>query len=99
MTASPSPPGPLEHLLKDNDLEWTLELFSSREQAITSLLRSLESASQESRRRFGESAPQFSEAHLAGEAYRNPHKVRAFLQALSVSRSQEMLVMVWRILQ
>jgi hypothetical protein len=36
---------------------------------------------------------------LAAEAQRNPHKVKAFLQALGFSNSPEILVMVWRILQ
>ena len=41
----------------------------------------------------------FTPEALAAEAERNPHKVRAFLQALGTSGSAEMLVMVWRILQ
>jgi hypothetical protein len=41
----------------------------------------------------------FSEETLIAEYDRNPHKVTAFLQALVSTRSPQMLVMAWRVLQ
>ena len=49
-----------------------------------------------SRFRYEES---FAPETLSAEAERNPHKIRAFLQALGVSGNPDMLLMVWRILQ
>src|SRR5206468_3553649 len=43
--------------------------------------------------------PSFNGEALAAEYRRNPHKVRAFLQALGSVRSPDMLIMVWRVLQ
>jgi hypothetical protein len=91
--------GVLEQLLRDNDLEWVIDWYVPPGRAIPSLLRLLEEASKESRHRFGNSGPEFTEDSLLNESRQNPHKATAFLQALAATRQPHMLVMVWRILQ
>jgi len=88
----------LERLLRDNDLGWMIDMYAPREGAIPYLLEQLSAVTAEFQRRFGHEVS-FAPESLAAEADRNPHKVAAFLQALAASRSPEMLVMVWRILQ
>jgi hypothetical protein len=89
----------LEKLLQDNDLGWVIDWFVPPGRGIQSLLRLLADATKESQKRFGPRAPQFTEESLLKEFQQNPHKVRAFLQALAATRQPHMLVMVWRILQ
>jgi hypothetical protein len=88
----------LERLLRGNDLGWMIDKYAPKDRAIPFLLEQLEKASTEYRRRIAVDVSFQPEALLA-ESERCPHKVRAFLQALAISRSPEMLVMVWRILQ
>ncbi len=88
----------LEQLLRDNDLGWTIDLPRSKDPALDSLLDRLDKATHEYRRRIRVEVS-FAPEALAAEAKNNPHKIRAFLQSLLTTRSPEMLVMVWRILQ
>jgi hypothetical protein len=88
----------LEHLLRDNGLGWMIEKYAPRDRAIPRLLEQLDRVAAAYHDRIGVDV-QFTPEALAAEADRNPHKVRAFLQALGTTRSAEMLVMVWRILQ
>lgn len=76
----------LERLLRDCELDWMLELYAPPDQALVELKNAIEGAG-------------LTENQLSLEYEANPHKVRAFLQALATSRSKEMLVMVWSILQ
>jgi hypothetical protein len=62
------------------------------------LLRQLDAVTAEYHRRLQVDVS-FAPETLVAEAVKNLHKVRAFLQALAATRSPEMLVMVWRILQ
>ncbi len=91
--------GVLEKLLRENELGWIIEWFVPPGKAIPTLLSLLEAASKESRARFGAGGPQFTEPILDNEYRQNPDKVRAFLQALGGTRSPQMLVMIWRVLQ
>jgi hypothetical protein len=89
----------LEKLLRTNDLGWMIDWFSPPDQAIGFLKSFLEKVDQEAHAKFGNNAPRFTEAALEKEFAQNPHKVKAFLQALGATRSSQMLLMVWRILQ
>jgi hypothetical protein len=77
---------PLEKLLRDCELDWMIDLYAPQDRAISELKDAIQEAA-------------LTEEHLAREYQTNPHKVRAFLQALATSRSEEMLKMVWSILQ
>jgi len=95
---SREPHSVLERLLRDLELGWMITLFEPPDRAIPDLMDRLELAAGEYRARI-EAAVPFTPEALVVEAEANPHKVRAFLQALATSRSADMLVMVWRILQ
>jgi len=91
-------PTALEQLLRENELGWMIDMYWPPEHAIPFLLKQLDRLTVEFRARLGYDAS-FAPETLKAEAERNPHKIRAFLQALGVSGSPEMLLMVWRILQ
>lgn len=88
----------LERLLRENDLGWMIDLYAPSEEALPFLLKQLENVSTAFRERFKYDVSFTPEALLA-ESERNPHKIRAFLQALGTSGNIEMLLMAWRILQ
>ncbi len=88
----------LERLLRGNDLGWIIDLYTPNDRQIPFLLERLDRVAAEYRRRIQVDVS-FTPEALTAEAERNPHKVRAFLQALRATQSPEMLVMVWRILQ
>lgn len=88
----------LENLLRCNGLEWMIDLYGPADKVIRGLLELLEQVSIEYETRFATSVS-FSPESLVAEGERNPHKVKAFLQALGISNSAQMLVMVWRIAQ
>jgi hypothetical protein len=75
-------------------------MYQPKDRAVllNNLLEQLDAVSTECRRRVRVDIP-FTPEALTAEAAKNPHKVRAFLQALVTTRTVEMLVMVWRILQ
>lgn len=88
----------LEDLLRRNDLEWMIAVYHPADEVIRGLLELLDQVAAEYQSRFAR-AVSFSPESLAAEADRNPHKIKAFLQALGISNSPQMLVMVWRIAQ
>ena len=88
----------LEQLLRGEDLGWMIDMYSPRERAIPFLLGQLTSLTGEFRAKFGYDVS-FAPEQLAAEARRNPHKIRAFLQALAATGKTDMLLMVWRILE
>lgn len=88
----------LEQLLRANDLGWMIDMYSPRERAIPFLLDQLTHLTREFRTKFGDDVS-FAPEKLEAESQRNPHKIRAFLQALAATGKTDMLLMVWRILQ
>jgi hypothetical protein len=88
----------LERLLRANLLGWIIDMYAPPDRAIPHLLEQLNRVEVAYRDRIRVPVP-FAPEALAAEAKLNPHKVRAFLQALGTSQSADMLVMVWRILQ
>jgi len=95
---NPESPAILDRLLRDNDLGWIIDMYTPRERVVPSLLEQLTRLTAEFGRRFGYQVS-FAPEVLRAEAERNPHRVRAFLLALGVSKNPDMLLMVWRILQ
>jgi hypothetical protein len=95
---TPESPAVLERLLRDNDLGWMIDMYAPRDRAVPFLLEQLGRMTAEFRSRFRDEVS-FAPETLRAEAERNPHKIRAFLQALGVSGNPDMLLMVWRILQ
>ena len=87
----------LERLLRENDLGWMIDMYAPRDRAVPVLLEQLAKLTAEFAKRF-KYAASFAPETLRAEAERNPHKIRAFLQALGASGNPDMLLMVWRIL-
>jgi hypothetical protein len=89
----------LERLLRANDLGDVLDTYEpSPNHLLDGLVDCLDKVAAEHRARVGGSVS-FAPEALEAEWSRNPHKIRAFLQAMRMTRSPEMLVMVWKILQ
>jgi hypothetical protein len=88
----------LEHLIRQYGLGWLIDMSAPPEEAIPFFLEQLEQISAEHRKRFDEGI-RLSPESLRTESERNPHRIRAFLQALGVSRNPEMLLMVHQLLQ
>jgi hypothetical protein len=89
----------LERLLRANDLGTVLDTYEpSSAHLLDSLMDRLDKVAAEYHARFG-GCTSFTPEALESESSRNPHKIRAFLQAMRRTRSPGMLVMVWRILQ
>lgn len=94
-------PAVLERLLRSNGFGSLIDPQTNPGQAnqlVPQILERLERVEAEYYKRIKVSVP-FAPEALEKEAAQNPHKVRAFLQAMRASQSPEMLVMVWRILQ
>ena len=89
----------LESILRQCNLGWMIDSFSPPDQALEYWMNALAAVGREYQMRFGDSSIKFSEEMLVAEFEQSPHKVAAFLQALSGTRSPQMLVMAWRILQ
>lgn len=95
---TPESPVVLEELLRGNGLGWMIDLYAPPESAIPFLMNRLDGLTSAFENRFGHDVS-FAPEQLRSEAQRNPHKVRAFLQALAATGKTDMLLMVWRILQ
>jgi hypothetical protein len=89
----------LEEVLRHAGEGWLIDSFSPSEEAMLHIIQTLEAVQQVARMRLGGNAPNFSESALVHEYQRNPQKVRGFFQALGGTRTPEMLLMVWRIIQ
>lgn len=88
----------LETLIREVGEDWLIDSFSPAHEAIARLQARLEKANAAAHTRLGANAPSLLPHALEAECKRNPHKVKAFLQALGSSESPDMLVMVWRVL-
>ena len=88
----------LDNLIRKCDLGWMIDMYYPQEQALPHLLRQLTRLTDAFRAQFGYECS-FDPETLARESERNPHTIRAFLQALAATGKVEMLLMVWRILQ
>jgi hypothetical protein len=63
------------------------------------LTKRLSAADEIAKARWENNAPRLTPGALAEELHSNPHKVVAFVDAMKCTKSPEMLVMVWRILE
>jgi hypothetical protein len=92
-------PSSLERMLRESELGWMIDWCPPPSAVVPALTRCLEEATTEARSRFGSGGPQITADALASQYKANPDKVRAFLQALVITRSPHMLLMVWRIIE
>ncbi len=89
----------LEEAIRSSGEGWLLDRFAPREEAIDHIRRTLDAVNQRAKERLAEHAPNISEVTLTEEYRRNPRKVRGFFQALGGTRTPDMLLMAWRIIQ
>lgn len=89
----------LEEAIRDSGESWLINSFEPPENAIPHLLQTLQTVHAIGQERFGRNAPNLSEEAIVQEYIRNPVRVRGFFQSLGGTRTPEMLLMVWRILQ
>ncbi len=90
---------PLEEVIRESGENWLIDFFAPSEQALPHLKRILEAVSKRAQERFPANVPQLSATALGEEYARNPHRIKAFLQALGSTRSPDMLLMAWRIIE
>ena len=96
---SESRPSALEQTIRQSGEGWLIDGFAPPEKAMDHLRQTLASIDRRARELLNGNAPDFSEAALAKEFAVHPQQVRAFFQALGRSRTPDMLLMVWRVLQ
>ncbi|NQT37357.1 MAG: hypothetical protein HQ581_07715 [Planctomycetes bacterium] len=92
-------PTSLEEAIRHSGEGWLIDSFAPPEEAIPYLRQTLQAVRAIGQQRFEGNAPDLSEKAVVQEYIRNPLRVRGFLQSLGGTRSTEMLLMVWRILQ
>lgn len=86
----------LERLLRANNLGSVIDKYGSAQgRLLHSLLVMLDKVAHANSTEPMSFAPEA----LEKEHVRNPHKIRTFLQAMRMTKSAEMLAMVWRVLQ
>ena len=89
----------LEEAIRNSGEGWLIDFFERPEEAIDTLRRSLVEVAERARAKLGETAPDLSEAALIVLYNRYPSKVKGFFQVLGGTRTPDMLLMAWRIIQ
>src|SRR5579884_821082 len=89
----------LEEAIRHAGEGWLIDWFAPPEQAMSNLRQRLEDVARLARERLGANAPNMSEAALVDLYNHHPQKVKGFFQVLGGTRTPEILLMVWRIIQ
>jgi hypothetical protein len=99
MSTSTVSPATLEEAIRQSGEGWLLDSFPPREKEMERIRRTLDAVNNLAKKRLGGGSPDISETALIEEYRRNPQRVRGFFQVLGGTRTTEMLLMVWRIMQ
>lgn len=94
-----STPQNLEDAIRQAGEGWLIDTFSPSDRAIDHIRQTIEDVRQEAMNRFQGNTPDLTEDSLVQDYCRRPQQVRGFFQALGGTRTPEMLLMVWRIIQ
>ncbi|HEX3656022.1 MAG TPA: hypothetical protein VHV55_09455 [Pirellulales bacterium] len=89
----------LESAIRHSGEDWLIDWFDPPEEALLHLRKTLENANRRAQQLLGLEAFDLSEAALVRAYNENPFKVKGFFQVLGGTRSPDMLVMVWRVIQ
>jgi hypothetical protein len=92
-------PESLEQAVRDSGEGWLIDSYTPPSEAMDHLRGKLAEIQRRAREHLGEKAPELTESSLLREYARNPLKVKAFFQALGGTRSPDMLLMAWRIIE
>jgi hypothetical protein len=93
-----TPPG-LEETIRRSGEEWLIDWSVSPSEAMAHIRQALAAVDRQAKERLGGNAPELSEASLVHEYQKSPQRVRGFFQALGTTRTPEMLLMAWRVIQ
>jgi hypothetical protein len=96
---STNPPTNLEEAIRQSGESWLIESFAPPSEAMNHIRRTLGEVDRRAKSRLGGNAPDISESSLLMEYRSNPRRVKGFFQALGASRTPDMLLMAWRIIQ
>jgi len=89
----------LEEAIRDAGEGWLIDWFAPPDEAIAFLRKRLEEVTHRAVERLGGNAPDLSEATLVILYNKHPLKVKGFFQVLGGTRTPDMLLMAWRIIQ
>jgi hypothetical protein len=89
----------LEEAIRHAGEGWLIDSFGSPDKAVTHIRERLEEVTRHARDRLKGNAPDLSEKDLVELYNRYPAKVKGFFQVLGGTRTPEMLLMAWRIIQ
>lgn len=89
----------LEEAIRHSGEGWLIDLFVPPHGAVDFLRRQLREVTARARQRLGGNAPDLTEDALVALYNQHPLKVKGFFQVLGGTRSPEMLLMAWRIIQ
>lgn len=96
---STSAPSTLEEVIRRSGESWLIDSFGNAEESIRHLRQTLESVNRLACERLKDDAPDLSDAAILELYQQHPLKVRTFLQALGGTRTPDMLLMAWRVIQ
>jgi hypothetical protein len=96
---SPTTISPLEEAIRHAREEWLINGFNPPSEALNHIRRILAEVHRRAHERLGDEAPDFSERAIVEEYRRRPSQVKGFFQAMGGTRTPDMLLMVWRIIQ
>ncbi len=89
----------LEEAIRQSGEGWLIDWHVPKEGAMGHIRKAIDQAYGRARDRLGASAPNLSEQSIVAEYNRNPQRVGGFFQALAGTRTPDMLLMAWRILE
>jgi len=89
----------LEEAIRHAGDGWLIDFFGPPREAMNDLGRLLAEVHRRGQERLGGNAPNLTESALVAEYNRSPLKVKGFFQILSGTRTPDMLLMAWRIIQ
>ncbi len=92
-------PNTLEEAIRQSGEGWLIDTFAPPDRAMEHLRRSLESVNLRAQELLGENAPNLSESSIIMEFAHHPQMIRGFFQAFGGTRTPDMLLMVWRIIE
>jgi hypothetical protein len=90
---------PLEEAIRGAGEGWLIDWFAPPNEALNHIRRVLAEVHRRAQERLGADAPDLSEPAIIKEYQRHPSQVKGFFQALGGTRTPDMLLMVWRIIQ
>jgi hypothetical protein len=89
----------LEEAVRHAGEGWLIDRFAPPDKAIAYLRERLEEVTRRARERLKGNAPDLTETALVELYNRYPLRVKGFFQVLGGTRTPEMLLMAWRIIQ